>query len=257
MAPDGDDSLPGALGFRDSPGGGAPVMGRHPPRRSLVVLGMVLLLGACTPSGSPPGSPHPPLDPAQEALGTERATRLEGPVRVVFDWSLDEPGLRARGRGVARMEPPDRARLDLFSGTGETVLRAAMVGDELRLPPGASSTLVPPPALFWSALGIFRPGGGSFLSGGSREGEDGVRLEYMLSADRALRYRLLRRVVQEVELLRDGQTFERLTLSPSPDARFPRQAVYRHLADFRELTFTLQTVDDVDAFPPDIWEPGR
>jgi hypothetical protein len=257
MAPGGDDSLPGPLMLRASTGGGVPVMGLHPPRRPLFVLAVVLLIGACTPAGPPPGPPQPPLDPAQEALGTERATRLEGPVRVVFDWSLDEPGLRASGRGVARMEPPDRARLDLFARNGETVLRAAMVGDELRLPPGASSTLVPPPALFWSALGIFRPGGGSFLSGGSREGEDGVRLEYMLSGDRAVRYRLLRRVVQEVELLQGGQTFERLTLSPSPDARFPRQTVYRHLADFRELTFTLQTVDDVDAFPPDIWEPGR
>lgn len=155
------------------------------------------------------------------------------------------------------MEPPDRARLDLFSGNGETVLRAAMVGDELRLPPGASATMVPPPALFWSALGVFRPGQGSFLKGGGRDGQDGVRLEYLLSGERELRYHLKQRSVEQVELLRGGQTFEQLTLSLARDERFPLETVYRHLGDYRELTFKLQTVDDVDAFPPDIWDPGR
>jgi hypothetical protein len=226
-------------------------------RAALALLGGVVAAGSCAPQGPPPPPPGPPLDPGQEALQLERASRLEGPVRVVFAWSLDEPGLRVSGRGVARMEPPDRARLDLFSGSGETILRAAMVGDELRLPPGAQSSLVPPPALFWSALGIFRPGSGSFLAGGDREGDDGIRLEYALPGERELRYRLRNRAVEGVELLRGGQVFEQLSLVPSSDTRFPRETVYRHLADFRELKFTLETVDDVDAFPSDIWEPGR
>lgn len=187
----------------------------------------------------------------------ERSTRLEGPVRVVFTWSLDEPGLRVRGRGVARMQPPDRARLDLFSASGETVLRAAMVGDELRLPHGAQATLVPPPALFWSALGIFRPGGGSFLSGGEREGSEGVRLEYRIAGERELRYRLRNRTVERVELLQGGQVFEQLALAGGRPERFPRETVYRHLGEFRELKFTLETVDDVDDFPSDIWDPSR
>lgn len=237
-----------------------PTTPMRPGNRSMP-RGLVLLVGlavaSCAPQGPPPPPPGPPLDPGQEALQLERATRLDGPVRVVFAWSLDEPGLRVRGRGVARMEPPDRARLDLFSTAGETILRAAMVGDELRLPPGAQSSLVPPPALFWSALGIFRPGTGSFLAGGSREGEDRVRLEYALSGERELRYRLRNRAVEGVDLLRSGQVFEQLSLVPAPDARFPRETVYRHLGEFRELKFTLETVDEVDAFPSDIWEPGR
>lgn len=230
-----------------------------PARRARAsLLPLLLVLGAaCAPAGPPPPPPGPPLDPGQEALALERATRLEGPVRVVFEWSLDEPGLRARGRGVARMEPPDRARLDLFSSSGETVLRAAMVGDELRLPPGAQGSMVPPPALFWSALGIFRPGTGSFLAGGERADGDEVRLDYLLAGRQELRYRLRSRRVEGVELGRDGEVFERLSLVPAPDARFPRETVYRHLADFRELRFTLETVDEVDAFPPDIWTPGR
>lgn len=233
----------------------------RPGNRSRHLVGSLLLVGlasvSCAPQGPPPPPPGPPLDPGQEALHLERSTRLDGPVRVVFAWSLDEPGLRVRGRGVARMEPPDRARLDLFSSGGETILRAAMVGDELRLPPGAQSSLVPPPALFWSALGIFRPGTGSFLAGGSREGNDRVRLEYALSGERELRYRLRNRAVEGVDLLRGGQLFEQLSLVPSPEARFPRETVYRHLGEFRELKFTLETVDEVDAFPSDIWEPGR
>lgn len=231
--------------------------------RSLGRTWTFLSLGACALTqgcASPPGPAAPlgpPLDPRQEALALERATQLEGPVRVVFAWSVDEPGLRARGRGVARMEPPNRARLDLFAANGETVLRAAMVGDELRLPPGYQASLVPPPALFWSAMGIFRPGAGTYLLGGEREAGDRVRLEYRVSDGQELRYRLWNRTLERVELLRGGQTFEQLTLTPSREVRFPREAVYRHLGEFRELKFTLETVDHVEPFPPDIWHPGR
>jgi len=186
----------------------------------------------------------------------ERATRIDVPVRVVFEWSLDEPDLRVRGRGVARMEPPYRARLDLFGRNGETVLRAALVDDDLRLPPGADTRLVPPPALLWSALGVFRPGGASLLGSGERTGEDRVQLHFRLPGEDSVRYDLLRRMVTEVELLRGGRAVERVALTHG-DQRFPREAVYRNLGEFRELRITLDTVEEVDAYPPDIWTPDR
>ena len=137
-------------------------------RRVFLVAGVVL-----TASCWLPRPPEPPssgssqaLDYYRRALLVEASTRLETPVRLIFDWSVREPGLRSGGRGVARLEPPYRARLDLFTGRGETVLRAALVGDDLRLPEGASGELVPPPALFWSSLGIFRPGGDYRLAQG-------------------------------------------------------------------------------------------
>ncbi len=196
------------------------------------------------------------MDYHQLALLVEARTRLTAPVRLVFDWSVREPGLRSGGRGVARLEPPHRARLDLFTGRGETVLRAAMVGDDLRLPEGASDELVPPPALFWSSLGVFRPGGDYRLARGS-EADDGTR---HLTYDSSSRPDLLYEVDDEgrvaaLALLRDGEIVDRLSLSLPPRDGFPTRATYRNLIDFRELTFTLDTVESVERFPSDIWFP--
>ncbi|MYH49667.1 MAG: hypothetical protein F4151_09125, partial [Gammaproteobacteria bacterium] len=129
-------------------------------RRVFLLSGAALTASCWLPRApEPPPAGPPALDYHRHALLVEARTQLTTPVRLIFDWNVREPGLRSGGRGVARLEPPYRARLDLFTGRGETVLRAALVGDDLRIPEGASDELVPPPALFWSSLGIFRPGG--------------------------------------------------------------------------------------------------
>jgi len=232
----------------------------RPRTRILTALFLVLAGGAvssCTPSVARPRVVAAPPDAGQLALGRERSNRLEGPVRVVFQWSLEEPGLRLRGRGVARMEPPYRARLDLFMANGETVLRAAMLEDDLRLPAGMSTSLLPPPALFWSAMGIFRPGRGLEMVGADADSGGRLRLQYQLASGQELRYRVRERAVEEVELLRGGQALERVVLTASTTGGFPTETVYRHLGEFRELKLNLESVDSVDPFPSDIWEPGR
>ena len=50
---------------------------------------------------------------------------------------------------MARIEPPSKARLDLFLDNGEGVLSAALVDDELRLPHGAPEDILPPVELMW------------------------------------------------------------------------------------------------------------
>ncbi|MDQ6737053.1 MAG: hypothetical protein M3Z30_05070 [Gemmatimonadota bacterium] len=60
----------------------------------------------------------------------------------------------ARGDGVARLGPPDHARVDLFLGGGFGAAAAILVGDSLIVPPGAAGlNLVPPAPLLWAALG--------------------------------------------------------------------------------------------------------
>jgi hypothetical protein len=63
--------------------------------------------------------------------------------------------------------------------------------------------------------------------------------------------------VQEVERLRGGNVMERLDVSTPSGARFPGEATYRNLADFRELRLTRQAVEQVESYPPDIWEVAR
>ena len=200
----------------------------------------------------------PPMDVYRRALLIEARTQLKRPVRLVFDWSVREPGLRSSGRGVARIEPPYRARLDLFTGRGETVLRAALVGDDLRVPEGASSELIPPPALFWSSLGIFRPGG-EYRPEEGWEADDGtLRLSYVADGQPDLLYELDHNgEVAALALLRDGEAVDQLSLTLPSREGFPAEATYRNLIDFRELTFTLDTVEMVESYPSYIWFPGR
>lgn len=227
--------------------------------RRLFALASVTLIASCWLPKSdppPPSSRLPALDIDRRALLIEARTQLNVPIRLIFDWSVREPGLRSSGRGVARLEPPYRARLDLFTGRGETVLRAALVGDELRLPEGASSELVPPPALFWSSLGIFRPGGDYHLMEGWQADDGTLRLSYESSTRSNLLYALDDNGdMAALALMRDGETVDQLSLSLPLRDGFPTEATYRNLSDFRELTFTLDTVEIVGPYPSDIWSP--
>lgn len=156
------------------------------------------------------------------------------------------------------MEPPYKARLDLFTGKGETVLRAALVGDVLRLPPGVESQdIVPSPTLLWAALGVFRPGTLAFLDGGSEADDGQLVLNYTLGAGEGLEYHLTGVQVNQVELSRGGHAAEHVSVAPSSEHRFPQETVYRNLSAFRELTMTLDAYEHVDVFPPDIWLDPR
>ena len=187
----------------------------------------------------------------------ERVTRLEEPTRILFEWSLNEQGTRVRGRGIARIEPPFRARLDLFMGNGETVARAALVDDELRLPPGVPQGIIPPAHLLWTALGVFRPGRDAAFLGAEREAGGGISLRYLYPNGQELRYRLEGRTILEAELLEDGHTIQRVSIAPDGEGSYPEEATYRDLTSFRELTLTRQSVENVEFYPPDIWFPTR
>lgn len=245
------------------PAAGAPPVSREGrrcappfPARALLLLLLPGVVVACGGRGAGSAPPDPSIDAEQVALNLERTTRLERPARLVFEWNIRESGMRLQGRGVARVEPPYRARLDLFTGSGETVVRAALVGDELRLPVDAPPGLIPPAPLLWASLGVFRAGARLSVLG-ARELDDGVfliRLRHPEGGE--LRYRVRDRAILDAERVRDGHVVERVEVEPG-DGPFPREARYRNLADFRELTVRLEEMDFVESYPPDIWDPGR
>lgn len=216
-------------------------------------LASVLLAGCGPPPGPPPG---PAIDAREVSLLREQSTQLDAPVRAVFDWRINEGGARFSGQGVARFEPPYRARLDLFLGNGELVVQAALVDDELRLPPGAPEGLVPPAPLLWAALGVFRPGRLSTLLGGEAVDTSAVRLRYRIPQGGEAHFVLDSEQVMEAELLRGGRVEETMEIGPAQDLDVPGRAVYRNLPAFRELHVEVETVDVVESFPPEIWEIG-
>lgn len=194
------------------------------------------------------------MDAAGLATTLEDSSSLREPLRVVFGWSLNESGVRVKGRGVARIEPPYKARLDLFMGN-QTVVRAALVDGDLRLPPGAPEGILPPPDLMWGVLGVFRPESGSELLGADRLEDGSMQLRYRYEDGRVLRSRVADGRVQSMELLEDGHVVQRIELALEPGSRYPEVATYRNLAAFRELKLTRETLERVAAYPPEIWDP--
>ena len=224
--------------------------------RAATLIVAALGLAACAPPPPPP--PAPVADAEQTALALEDHTGLREPIRIVFTWRLNEAGMRLHGRGVARIEPPYKARLDLFLGNGETVVRAAMVGEDLRLPPGAPRNILPPPDLMWGVLGVFRPDSATALVGGEASPDRSLQLRYVYPDGRELRYTVEAGRVRRVERLDgSGRVVERVVLELEDASRYPVAATYRNVSAFRELKITRESVERVEPYPPDIWYLAR
>lgn len=224
------------------------------PLRSLpLALAGAFVLAGCGPKRV--AVVGPAADPAVTAGRLLDHTVLAGPTRIDFAWTLNEQGSRVDGVGVARVEPPYRARLDLFLDNGETVVSAAVVEDELRLPPGAPDDVLPPVDLMWAVLGVFRPIDGATLSGGDRLENGAERLRYRLDERTELHFEVGDADVRAVEMLEGGAVVQWVRLDGAEGERFPSSATYRNLVDFRELVITRNAVAPAESFDPSIWDP--
>ena len=226
----------------------------RPSCRALLVGLVGVLLVGC--GAREVATPIAPADARDQAREVAEVSGLDGAYTLFFDWSASEPGLRVRGQGVARVEPPFRARLDLFTSRGERIAVAALVEDDLRVPAGTPDIL-PPQALLWGVLGVFRPGNEAGLDAGARRGNEATELRYRLPGGQELLYLIRDLRVQGMEVQSRGRTLEELRLVREGSDRFPREAVYRDLVRVRELRITLERVENASSFSSDIWSPGR
>jgi len=208
-------------------------------------------LFACAPP-APDGPVMPPGDARQELEQVAAVNRLERPTQLFFDWSAREPDFRGSGQGVARLEPPDRARLDLFLDNGEQVAEAVLIGDDLHIPPWVEVGMIPPPPLLWASLGVFRPGPEAELL--EVRGLSQLSVDYRLPEGLGLRFHVEGRRVVGASVLEDDDVVRTLAVAEADaGSRFPSEATYRDLPDFRQLEVALSSVEYVEAFPPDIW----
>jgi hypothetical protein len=212
------------------------------------------MLSACGPHRL--GVIAPMGDPATAATDVERQTGLDEPIQITFEWSLNEARQRHRGRGVARVEPPYRARLDLFTTDLELVLSAALVDGELRLPPGSRDDILPPTDLMWGALGVMRPHEARLIGGDELEG-NAMRLRYTYDDGTELHYEVVGGLLSSLELLDGGHVIQSVALSNDAVSRYPVEAKYRNLTAFRELTIVRESLERVDAFDAAIWDPSQ
>src|SRR3569833_2972628 len=109
--------------------------------RVSIVASLAVVAAACSPRAHPlTGVPAPRRVPVAEQAPVHR--------KIVFKWDYYQPELRIRGEGVARVAPPDSARLDFFVN-GQGTAHALRIGDQIRLQSGqdAMRDFLPPPAL--------------------------------------------------------------------------------------------------------------
>lgn len=223
-------------------------------------IGPLLLTALVAACAGRAAAPVPGNGPGPASIDTAAATtaasenRLDGPVRVVFDWSLQEREGRFSGQGVTRVAPPDRARLDLFGPRGEGYLSAAFIGGEVLLPRNVQSAPLPPPELLWSALGVFQPPPGATLVA-TRNAAPRLTLEYT-AADQRWRYDFENGTLRSVEWTAPGNNRRTVVLEGSSDHGLPARAVYRDWPAFVELRMNLKEASSVDGFPPDTWRVG-
>jgi hypothetical protein len=208
---------------------------------------IVLILAACA-AHAPPTTAEPATAAAAIA-----ATAPDRPVQARFQWRALEGESRFTGQGVARIQGPYHARLDLFGPRGDTYLTAALVGDDLRLPPGVGAAQLPPPALMWAVLGVVAPPADAVLVG-TREQGGRSELYYRVD-DSTLRYVLEAGRLRDVRWEGGGRRMV-VELRGQGGFGLPAQATYRDFAAVVELALNLEGVDEVESFPSEIWRPG-
>ena len=185
----------------------------------------------------------------------QRTTELVESIRIDFSWHLNEAGSRLSGVGVARVEPPYKARLDLFLENHESVLSVALIDEDLRLPYGSRGDILPRVDRMWATLGVFRPLGDAVLVGGDRLEGDAQRIRYRQADGTELHYEVASGTLRLVELLEGDAVVQWVRVEGSDDGRYPREATYRNLLAYRELKITREELRRVESFDPTIWDP--
>jgi len=202
------------------------------------VFGAVLLLAAaCSPRAAPlEGTVAPRRVPSSELPPVHR--------KIVFGFDYSQPDLRIRGDGVARISPPDSARLDFFvngQGTGHALL----VGDDIRLQEGQEKMrdFLPPPPLLWAALGRLHVPGAADTT----VRVDGDTLRIDIGHGTGWRATFAGEQLRRLEQIEGGRIPQWVA---RPDAGPVR---YEQPRRRRLLQLTISRVDTVPGFDASIW----
>jgi len=183
---------------------------------------------------------------------TRAASMVEGalagsgvrqPMRVIFNWEYTGSSGRLRGEGVARVNPPDRFRLDFF-GPAEGAMQATLVDGVLTASGDLEALQLPPATFLYAMAGLFRPPDevprSGFVSGPFNvfeyEGPSpGGHQFFFLDGDR----------LDRLEEHRDGRRQRWITLERGIDSHWPDEASYRDAVNRNGVRWELLSVETV------------
>ena len=206
----------------------------------LLVASVALLLAGCRPprAAALPGVPAPAALPS----GALPAS----PQRFVFDWSYEDAELSARGEGVARVAPPDSARLDLFLAGGFGSGSAFLLGDVVVAPGGDMvHRFLPPPPVLWAAFGRLAVPAAPDTT--ARIAGDTLRAD--IGRDPTWRVTFVGDRLTALDRIVDGRVVESVVRRADGGVR------YDHRGDRRALVISVTRAERTSAFDASIWRP--
>jgi hypothetical protein len=205
--------------------------------RSIAAALLILVTAACSPRAGPlTGTLAPRRVPVAELAPVHR--------KIVFQWDYSQPELRMRGEGVARIAPPDSARLDFFvngQGTGHALL----IGDQIRLQSGqgAMRDFLPPAPLLWAALGRLHVPAAPDTT--VRVDSDTLRID--IGHQSGWRATFFDEQLRRLELIDDGRIPQWVARPAEGPIRYEQPRLRR------TLQLTISRDDTVPGFDASIW----
>jgi hypothetical protein len=204
-------------------------------RRAAARVVPFLLVGGCATAVES----GPPLsDPAGVAARLGSRAGSEVPALLRFAWGYGDRRGDVRGDGVARFNPPDSLRIDLFT-SGDVAMAVASAGGRLTSLGEIEEIEVPPRAFVFAMAGLFLPDEG--VPRAYRAGADSVLVYGPPNGTREVFYVRDGRL-RRVEERRGGRVL-RFVAVEWPDAgAWPAGAEYRDLEKSSRVRWTIESV---------------
>lgn len=193
----------------------------------------------------------PPLD---DPVAVVRRASLGGavtPATVRFEWRYGDRRGRVEGEGIARFNPPDSLRLDLFT-SGDLALAVSLAGDSLATLGEIEDVELPSPPFLYAMAGIFRPAAPE-PTRGYVSGEDEV-LVYGNDRSETTYFFLREGRLRRLEQRRAGRTLRRVVVEWHAEGEWPRRAEYRDLAARSRVRWEMGKVRATAPHPKEIYE---
>lgn len=212
-----------------------------------------LMLGAAVLSAScaVPVETGPPIaDPAATAARLLERSGADAPARVRFGWSYGDRRGDIDGEGVARYNPADSLRLDLFT-SGDVALSVSLAGERLGVLGEIEDIEIPPRSFLFAMAGLFRPEDG-VAPAGFEAGQDTV-LVYG-AAERKLYFTARGGRLVKVEERRGSHLERRVELTWSGAGDWPSRAEFRDFDEPSRVRWTIGETRTMETpYPTDIF----
>lgn len=209
-------------------------MTRAMRRAGARVLALLLAGGCATVVESGP----PLADPAAIAARLGSRAGAKDPATLRFAWSYGDRRGDVRGDGVARYNPPDSLRIDLFT-SGDVAMAVASAGGRLSSLGEIEEIEVPPRAFVFAMAGLFRPD--DLPPRGYLAGRDSILVYGPPDGTREVFY-LREGRLRRVEERRGGRVLRFVAVEWPDEGAWPAGAEYRDLERPSRVRWTIESV---------------